>query len=123
MKKFAFTHTDWIKKYYDFLLNKEKNNKYLSDVIKISILWVVILVCLAIYFRYVSLSSTEWFFYRQASNQLSATQFKYEIEKTEILEKTQKNRDTMYSSNQNKKVIDVRTEYVKVPTKTELTYK
>lgn len=123
MKKFAFTSTNWIKKYYDFLLNKEKNNKYVSDMVKVSILCAIILFSSITYFRYISLSSTEWFFYRQASNQLSAAQFRYEIEKTEILEKTQKNWDTMYTSNQNSKIVDVRTEYVQVPTKAELTYK
>lgn len=113
MKKFAFISSNWIKKYYEYFLSKEKNNKYTIDLIKVSVLWIFILVCLVTYFRYVSLASTQWFFYRQASNELASVQFLYEIQKTEIMEKTQRNRNEMYSTNQTKKIIDVALEYAK----------
>lgn len=113
MKKFAFISTDWIKKCYDFLLNKKRNNEYIFDIIKIVFLWLCAFTCLFFYFRNVSLASTQWYFYRQASNELASAQFLYEIEKTTIMEKTQRNRNDMYSTNQTKKIIDVRMEYAK----------
>mgnify|MGYP003323505951 CR=1 FL=1 len=111
MKKFAFISTNWIKKCYNFLLNKKKSNEYILDIIKISFIWICILLCLFFYFRNVSLASTQWYFYRQASNELTSAQFLYEIEKTTIMEKTQRNWNDMYSTNQTKNIIDVRMEY------------
>ena len=73
------------------------------------------------YLRFVSLSSTEWYFLRQANNDLSAASFEYEIVKTEILDQTQKNWEQMYWNSQNKKIIDIRPEIVRIPSKTELT--
>jgi len=73
------------------------------------------------YLRFVSLASTEWYFLRQANNDLNETSFSYEIVKTEILDQTQKNWEQMYWNNQNKNIIDIRPEIVRVPSKTELT--
>lgn len=122
MKKFAFISTNWIKKCYDFLLSKEKSNKYTIDLIKISFLWIAILVCLLGYFRYVSLASTQWYFYRKASNELASAQFLYEVKKTEIMEKTQRNWDNMYSTNQAKKIVDVALEYTQNNNTKELSF-
>lgn len=122
MKKFAFISTNWIKKCYDFLLSKEKSNKYTIDLIKISFLWIAILACLLGYFRYVSLASTQWYFYRKASNELASAQFLYEVKKTEIMEKTQRNWDNMYSTNQAKKIVDVALEYTQNNNTKELSF-
>jgi len=122
MKKFAFISTNWIKKCYDFLLSKEKSNKYTIDLIKISFLWIAILACLLWYFRYVSLASTQWYFYRKASNELASAQFLYEVKKTEIMEKTQRNWDNMYSTNQAKKIVDVALEYTQNNNTKELSF-
>lgn len=111
MEKFAFISSNWIKKYYDYFLSKEKNNKKTIDLIKILVLWILILLCMFVYFRYVSLASTQGFFYRQASNQLSSVQFLYEIQKTEIMEKMQRNWNNMYSTKQAKTIIDVPIEF------------
>jgi hypothetical protein len=59
MKKFAFISKNSVKEYYDFLLNKQKNNKLFLDVIKISGLAGFFVLCTLIYLRFVSLSSTE----------------------------------------------------------------
>jgi len=123
MRQFAFISTNWIKKYCDFSNFKKRNKEYFSYAVQISIIVLILLWCFLLYLRFISLSSTEWYFYRKASNELSALQFRYEIEKTEIMEKTQKNRESMYSNNQTKTIIDVRTELVSVPDKTELTYR
>lgn len=123
MKKFAFIFKNSVKEYYDFLLNKQKNNKLFLDVIKISGLAGFFILCTLIYLRFVSLSSTEWYFLRKANNELAAIQFKQEIVKTEILEQTQRNREKMYGNNQTKKIIEIHPEIVQVPSKTELSYR
>jgi hypothetical protein len=60
---------------------------------------------------------------RKANNELAAIQFKQEIVKTEILEQTQRNREKMYGNNQTKTIIEIRPEIVKIPSKTELSYR
>ena len=103
MKKFAFISTNTIKEYYNFLLNKEKANRYISDLIKISLMVLFVLVCGFVY-------------------DLSALNFQYEIVKTEILEKNQQNRANMYWNSQTKTIIEVNPELVELPKKSELTY-
>lgn len=122
MKKFAFISTNTIKEYYDFLLNKERNNRYVFDLVKIGWVILFIIVCSFTYFRFVSLSSTEWYRLRKANSDLSALNFQYEIVKTDILEKNQQNRANMYWNNQTKTIVEVNPELVELPKKSELTY-
>ena len=122
MKKFAFISTNTIKEYYDFLLNKERNNRYVSDLIKISLMVLFVIVCGFVYFRYISLSSTQWYWLRRANSDLSALNFQYEIVKTEILEKNQQNWANMYGNSQTKTIIEVTPELVELPKNSELTY-
>ncbi len=123
MKKFAFISKNSIKEYYNFLLNKQKSHKLIVDTVKLSWLLVFLSLCWLIYLRFVSLASTEWYFLRKANNELAAIQFKQEIVKTEILEQTQRNREKMYGNNQTKTIIEIRPEIVKIPSKTELSYR
>jgi hypothetical protein len=123
MKQFAFISTNSIQQCYKFLLNKQRTHKYFLDVLKISWLLSFLLLCWFFYLRFVSLASTEWYFLRQANNELTSVHFQYEIVKTELLNKTQGNREKMYRNNQAKKIVDVRPEIVKIPNKTELTYR
>lgn len=123
MKQFAFVSTNYIQQCYTFLLNKQKTYKYFVDIIKISWLIGFLLLCWFFYLRFVSLSSTEGYFLRKATNELAATNFKYEIVKTAMLEQTQKNRNKVYWNNQTKQIVDIRPEIVKIPSKTELTYR
>jgi hypothetical protein len=122
MKKFAFISTNTLKKYYNFLLNKEKSNRYISDLIKISGTLLFIIICWLMYFRYISLASTQWYWLRRANSDLSALNFQYEIVKTEILEKNQQNRANMYWNSQTKTIIEINPELVELPKKSELTY-
>ena len=122
MKKFAFISTNTIKEYYNFLLNKERNNRYVSDLIKISLMVLFVIVCGFIYFRYISLASTQWYWLRRANSDLSALNFQYEIVKTEILEKNQQNWANMYGNSQTKTIIEVTPELVELPKNSELTY-
>lgn len=122
MKKFAFISTNTIKEYYDFLLNKERNNRYVFDLVKIGWVILFIIVCSFTYFRFVSLSSTEWYRLRKANSDLSALNFQYEIVKTDILEKNQQNRANMYWNNQTKTIVEVNPELVELPKNSELTY-
>lgn len=122
MKKFAFISTKWIKKYYNSILNKERNHKYFSDTVKIWLVCCMILLSWFFYLKYISLSSTEWYFLRKANSDLSSLNFEYEILKTELLDKTQQNRWNMYWSNKTKTIVEVRPELVQVPNNSELTY-
>ena len=123
MKQFAFISTNSIQQCYNFLLNKQRTHKYFIDVVKISLLLWFVLLCWFFYLRFVSLASTEGYFLRKANNELSSIHFKHEIVKTEILEKTQKNREKMYGNNQTKQIVDIRPEIVNIPSKSELTYR
>ncbi len=122
MKKFAFISTNSIKEYYNFLLNKEKSSKYLLDLIKISGILLFAIICWLIYFRFISLSSTQWYWLRRANSDLSALNFQYEIVKTEILEKNQQNRTNMYWNSQTKTIVEINPEFVELPKNSELTY-
>ena len=122
MKKFAFIPTNTIKEYYDFLLNKERNNRYIFDLMKIWWITAFLLLCWFFYFRYISLASTQWYFLRRANSDLSSLNFEYEIIKTEILEKNQQNRANMYWNSQTKTIVEINPELVQVPKKSELTY-
>ncbi len=121
MKKFAFISTNWLQQCYKFVLNKQRAHKHFMDIVKIWWLFLFIIMSWVFYLRFVSLASTEWYFLRQANNDLNETSFSYEIVKTEILDQTQKNWEQMYWNNQNKNIIDIRPEIVRVPSKTELT--
>ncbi len=121
MKKFAFISTNWLQKCYKFVLNKQRSHKHFVDSIKIWWLFAFIIMSWIFYLRFVSLASTEWYFLRQANNELNETSFKHEIVKTKILDQTQKNWEQMYWNNQSKNIIDIRPEIVRIPSKTELT--
>lgn len=121
MNKFAFISKNSIQQCYNFVLNKQRAHKYFMDLLKIWALLFWILLSSFFYLRFVSLASTEWYFLRQANNELNSTSFKYEIAKTELLDQTQTNWTQMYWNNTNKKIINIRPEIVSILTKTELT--
>ncbi len=123
MKKFAFISTNSIKDCYKFFLNKQRGNKYIMDILKISVLSVFLMLCGFFYLRFVSLASTEWYFLRKANNELAFIHFEHEVIKTELLDKVQNNREKMYGNSQTKKIIDIRPEVVKIPNKSELSYR
>jgi hypothetical protein len=91
-------------------------------LIKISLMVLFVLVCGFVYFRYISLSSTQWYWLRRANSDLSALNFQYEIVKTEILEKNQQNWANMYWNSQTKTIIEVTPELVELPKNSELSY-
>ena len=121
MNKFAFISKNSIQQCYNFVLNKQRAHKYFMDLLKIWALLFWILLSSFFYLRFVSLASTEWYFLRQANNELNSTSFKYEIAKTELLDQTQTNWTQMYWNNTNRKIINIRPEIVSILTKTELT--
>ncbi len=123
MHKFAFISTNSIQQCCDFVLNKQRAHKHFMDILKIWALLSWILMSGFFYLRFVSLASTEWYFLRQANNELNSTSFKYEIVKTELLDQTKKNRNQMYGNNKSKRIINIRPEIVSIPTKTELTFR
>jgi hypothetical protein len=77
-----------------------------------------------IYLYYVNRSSTEGYFLRQRTQELNSIAFNFEILKTRLLEQGQANRETIQgANNQQRKVVDVSTQVVKLPGNTNLTYK
>jgi len=92
------------------------------DLLKIWSLIFVLLFSMFIYLRYVSLSSTHWYFLRQENQKLNNVSFSQEIFKTQILDQRQKNREIINSTKSTKReVITVETQIVTVPMMTEIT--
>ncbi len=121
MKTFAFSPTSSLKKWYENILIKYRNQDAFMDLLKIWALLFVCLFCLFVYLRYVSLSSTHGYFLRQENQNLNNISFQQEIYKTQILDQRKKNREAIItSSTQSKKVVTVNTQIVTIPVMTEL---
>lgn len=121
MRQFAFVSKRAIRDVYKWWLSTYRMQKQNMDLIKIW--WVLLFLCCTafLYFRFVSLASTRGYFLRQANNDLNAVNFTFQISKTHILDLKQENREQMQSSPAQKRIVNVQTEVVKIPTKTELT--
>lgn len=121
MKTFAFLPTNSIKSWYESILIKYRNQDVFMDLLKIWVLIFVFLFCMFIYLRYVSLSSTHWYFLRQENQNLNNVSFQHEIFKTQILDQRQKNREKLNSTKSAKKeVVTVTSQIVTIPVMTEL---
>lgn len=124
MKTFAFSPTNSLKNGYENILIKYRNQDAFLDMLKIWSLLFVFLFCLFIYLRYVSLSSTYWYFLRKENQNLSNVSFQYEIYKTQILDQRQKNWTIVNSTRSQKRdVITVNAQIVTIPVVTELSMK
>lgn len=122
MKTFAFSPTNSLKNWYENILIKYRNQDAFMDLLKIWSLIFVLLFSMFIYLRYVSLSSTHWYFLRQENQKLNNVSFSQEIFKTQILDQRQKNREIINSTKSTKReVITVETQIVTVPMMTEIT--
>lgn len=116
MNKFIFESKKYITKTYDHYVLKNKTFRYLF--LEYSKLWIVIFFLfgsLFLYFRFISLASTEGYFLRQADNQLDSISFQYDILQTDILNKTQENRVNMHNGWSSIDIIEVNTQIVYVP--------
>lgn len=96
MKKFIFTPRKILKKGYTAYTSKAQFRGILwLDIIKVSVVLIGILLSTFFYLKYVSLSSTEGYFLRQANNKLNVAKFNYEILKIKILEYEKETRDKL----------------------------
>jgi len=124
MKILAFTSKNAINQTYVSLLNKYRTYQWIIDIIKIGWLAIAFFSFILIYLYFVNKSSTQWYFLRQANNDLSSIKFKYEIVKTNVLNYRQENwqnmHDTFWTNN---KVVDVHATIVSIPQTKELTLK
>jgi len=124
MKTFAFLPSNSLKNGYESVLIRYRNQDAFMDLLKIWVLIFVFLFCMFIYLRYVSLSSTHWYFLRQENQNLNNVSFQHEIFKTQILDQRQKNREKLNSTKSAKKeVVTVTSQIVTIPVMTELSMK
>lgn len=122
MKLLAFTSKNAINQTYASLLNKYKTYQWIIDIIKIGWLALTLLFFMLIYLYFINKSSTQWYFLRQANNDLNTIKFKYEIVKTNVLNYKQQNRQDMHETFWNtNRVVDIRATIVSIPPSKELT--
>ncbi len=95
MKKFVFIPKKILNGYNNYTNKKQFQGIALSDLIKISTVSLWIIVTLFYYLMFVNLSSTKWYFLKQANRQLDLEKFNYEILKIKILEHEKENRDKL----------------------------
>lgn len=124
MKLLAFTSKNAINQTYASLLNKYRTYQWIIDIIKIGWLALTLLSFMLIYLYFINKSSTQWYFLRQANNDLNTIKFKYEIVKTNVLNYKQQNRQEMHETFWNtNRVVDIRATIVSIPSNKELTLK
>lgn len=122
MKLLAFTSKNAINQTYASLLNKYRTYQWIIDIIKIGGLALTLLFFMLIYLYFINKSSTQWYFLRQANNDLNTIKFKYEIVKTNVLNYKQQNRQEMHETFWNSnRVVDIRATIVSIPPSKELT--
>jgi len=124
MKLLAFTSKNAINQTYVSLLNKYRTYQWIVDIIKIGLAGLAFFSFILIYLYFVNKSSTQWYFLRQANNDLNTIKFKYEIVKTNVLNYKQQNRQQMHDTFwKNNKVVDIHATIVSNPQIKELTLK
>lgn len=124
MKTFAFFPSNSLKNGYENVLIKYRNQDAFMDLLKIWSLIFVLLFCMFIYLRYVSLSSTHGYFLRKENQNLNNVSFQYEIYKTQILDQRQKNWEKINSTKSAKReVVTVNAQIVTIPVIKELSMK
>ncbi len=124
MNKFIFQSKKYITDTYDHYVLRNKTLKYLVfEYSKVGVVFLFILISFFVYFRYISLASTEWYFLRQANNNLDAVSFQYDILQADILGKTQHNWENMHDGWARIDIIEVNTQIVYVPQNEMITMK
>jgi hypothetical protein len=120
MKTFAFIQKNPLSNIYGSFLHKYRKYDGVMEIIKVSLLMLVLAACGFCYLYFINLSSTRGYFLRKENQKLSAISFQFEILKTKMLDYKQQNRDAIHSSAFKRDVVDVNAEVVKVPTVIEL---
>ena len=104
--------------------DRYRTYQWIVDIIKIGLAGLAFFSFILIYLYFVNKSSTQWYFLRQANNDLNTIKFKYEIVKTNVLNYKQQNRQQMHDTFwKNNKVVDIHATIVSTPQIKELTLK
>ncbi len=119
MKTFAFIPGQ-VNKVYNWIVSKYKRYDTIVETFKVWALFCFLLLCAFFYLYFVNLSSTRWYFLKQADQQMTTITFKYEILKTKLLDYKQQNRNAVSSSSFKRDVVDVSAEIVKIPNGVQL---
>jgi len=119
MRTFAF-FPGQMTKVYTWIVTKYKRYDSILEIVKVSWALLFFLICGIIYLYFVNMSSTRGYFLKQANQEMTAINFKYEILKTKLLDYKQQNRNTIATSSFKRDVVDVSAEIVKIPNGVQL---
>ncbi|EKD25667.1 MAG: hypothetical protein ACD_80C00005G0002 [uncultured bacterium (gcode 4)] len=119
MRTFAFIPGQ-LTKAYTWIVSKYKRYDNIVELFKVGAASLFLLVCILFYLYFVNLSSTRGYFLKQADQNMTAINFKYEILKTKLLDYKQQNWDAVQSTTFKRDVVDVSAEIVKIPNGVQL---
>ena len=119
MRTFAFIPGQ-LTKAYTWIVGKYKRYDNIVELFKVGAASLFLLVCILFYLYFVNLSSTRGYFLKQADQNMTAINFKYEILKTKLLDYKQQNWDAVQSTTFKRDVVDVSAEIVKIPNGVQL---
>jgi len=119
MRTFAFIPGQ-VSKAYTWIISKYKRYDSIVELFKVSGALVFLVLCGFIYLYFVNMSSTRWYFLKQANQEIVTINFQYEILKTKLLDYKQQNRNSIQSSSFKRDVVDVSAEIVKIPNGVQL---
>lgn len=119
MRTFAFMPGQ-VNKVYNGIVSKYKRHDNVVELFKVSGALVFLILCGFVYLYFVNMSSTRGYFLKQANQEMTAINFKYEILKTKLLDYKQQNWNAVVSSSFKRDVVDVSAEIVKIPNSVQL---
>lgn len=119
MRTFAFIPGQ-VNKVYNGIVNKYRHYDSVVELFKVSGALVFLIICGFIYLYFVNMSSTRGYFLKQADQEMTAINFRYEILKTKLLDYKQQNWNSIQSSSFKRDVVDVSAEIVKIPNGVQL---
>jgi hypothetical protein len=119
MRTFAFIPGQ-VNKVYNGIVNKYRHYDSVVELFKVSGALVFLIICGFIYLYFVNMSSTRGYFLKQADQEMTAINFRYEILKTKLLDYRQQNWNSIQSSSFKRDVVDVSAEIVKIPNGVQL---
>lgn len=114
MKKIVLLNS--ISKQYVSLQSKIRKNRRTIDALKISITLLIFLLFIWIYWFFVNISSTKWFFLRQEMKNLEDSKFSYSIISLEVMKKEKDLWDRINTNSIfNQKVVSVQEKIIYIP--------
>jgi len=116
MRIFAFvSQKEYRQQKMQNFFSKYLKTYWTSSFLKISFLFLSLFFVVFVYLYNVNIASTSWYFLRQANREYESVVFKYEILKSQYLDKKQENWEQLYDKKYWGKVVDIITEVVYIP--------